>query len=282
MLFIRKLALGALVALWFFTARAQVLAEPLPGDPHLVVFPYDENNSYRLLARPNAVTNIVLQPDEKLRVLVLGDTIAWDTAKTGNHVFIKPKFANRTTSGTLITNKRSYQLMLISTTEAGRWYQRVSFEFPDLIVSQAVDDDRDRLQAETGPLAASGAEEQRQPARQVVPASAAGNGPEGVDPGKLNFNYSMKGAAPFKPLTVYDDGQTTYVKLPKAEDVPALFRVKKGGEAELVDYTLRYGDTLVVPRVLDAALLKIGKEEVILYNLNRVKRSWFGSVELGD
>jgi type IV secretion system protein VirB9 len=277
----RSALLGATLCLVVGAASAQVIAEPLPGDPHLVVFPYDENNSFRILARPMAVTDIVLEPDEKLKVLVLGDTPGWQSAKNGNHVFIKPVFADRTTSGTLVTSKRTYQLMLISTNEAGRWYQRVSFQYPDLVAAQETEDDRDRLAAESGasPVRATPKAEVQDQA--PAPAARDATTPE-VDAAQLNFKYKITGDAPFKPINVYDDGHSTYVKLPKDEDIPALFRIKKGGEAELVDYALRYGDVLVVPRVLDAGMLKIGKDEVIFYNLTRIKRGFFGSIDLGE
>lgn len=281
---IRNALLGAFLALVVGATSAQVIAEPLPGDPHLVVFPYDENNSFRILARPLAVTDIVLEPDEKLKVLVLGDTLGWQSAKNGNHVFIKPVYANRNTSGTLITSKRSYQLMLISTNEAGRWYQRVSFQYPDLVAAQETEEDRDRLNADSGvsessanPSATKSPTHAEQP-----PADTRSDASSDVDAAQLNFNYKITGEAPFKPINVYDDGHSTFIKLPKAEDIPALFRVKKGGEAELVDYALRYGDVLVVPRVLDAGMLKIGKDEVLFYNLTRIKRGFFGSIDLGD
>lgn len=281
---LRNALLGALLTLAVGAAYAQVIAEPLPGDPHLVVFPYDENNSFRILARPMAVTDIVLEPDEKLKVLVLGDTLGWQSAKNGNHVFIKPVYANRNTSGTLITSKRSYQLMLISTNEAGRWYQRVSFQYPDLVAAQETEEDRDRLVADSGGAdAPATSTAPKAPAHaEQPPADPRSDASPEVDAAQLNFKYKITGDAPFKPINVYDDGHSTFIKLPESEDIPALFRVKKGGEAEIVDYTLRYGDVMVVPRLLDAGMLKIGKDEVLFYNLTRIKRGFFGSIDLGD
>jgi type IV secretory pathway VirB9-like protein len=286
---VRSTALALLATFFVVGADAQVIAEPLPGDPHLVVFPYDENNSFRVLARPMAVTDIVLEADEKLKVLVLGDTLGWQSAKNGNHVFIKPIYEGRSTSGTLITNKRSYQLMLISTNEAGRWYQRVSFQFPDLVAAQETEEDRARLDSDSGAddestqKRAGGAK--KGDGHQVA-AQTKDDDSKDVDASSLNFNYKIKGDAEFKPLNVYDDGHSTYIKLRKSEDMPALFRIKKvnkkEAEAELVDYSVRFDDTLVIPRILDAGMLKIGKEEVVFYNLNRVKVGFFGSIDLGE
>lgn len=280
----RAVSAAALVLLSLGSSAviAQVEAQILPGDPHLVVFPYDENNSYRILLRPNGVTHIVLEPDERLKVLALGDTVSFQSQKKDNHIFIKPVYPGRSTSGTLITNKRSYQLMLQATSETGRWYQRVSFQYPELLVQQETDADRSRLEVELGAASGGKAGGESLEAAGAAAERRNGQGEAAVDPANLNFKYRLDGDASFKPLNVYDDGQATYIKLPDREDIPALFRIKKGGEAELVEYTLRPGNVLVTPRVLDAGLLKLGKEEVKFYNLTRVSRTWFGRVELGD
>lgn len=287
MLRAKLIALAFSLAAGCAPALAQVMAEPLPGDPNLVVFPYDENNSYRILARPNSVTHVVLEADERLKVLALGDTISWQTSRKDNNIFIKPTYPGRTTSGTLITTKRAYQLMLISTNEQGRWYQRVSFQYPDLVVQEALEADRARLEQE---IAQAGGDHQQASGRTPVsnlPPPYAGamdaTASEGrfIDPASLNFNYKIEGQGNFRPVTVYDDGKATFVKLPADADVPALFRIMRS-DAQLIEYTLRPGNVLVTPRVLDAMLLKLGKEEVRIFNLTKVKRSFFGGIDLGE
>lgn len=259
--------------------HAELVADPLPGDPRLVVFRYDENNSFRIYSRPMAVTHIVLQPDERVRFLALGDTSSWNTVRKDNHLFIKPNRAAVTTSGSLITNKREYQLLLVSTGEGGRWYQRVSFDFPGIDSLAIMEADA----REVAP-AVEGAGVAPTGAAATAPAIAGGGsgGGSGIQPqetvdlSKLNFAYETEGTAEFRPVTVYDDNKSTYIRLPEGAKVPALFSLVDG-EPELIDYTLRAADVLVVPRVLAAALLKIGSKEVRVYNMKKMRKGVFGS-----
>jgi type IV secretion system protein VirB9 len=277
---LRRFALSLAVGFAAFAAGpvfAEVVAEPLPGDPNLVVFPFDANNSYRVLTRPGAVTHIVLEPDERLKLLVLGDTVAWQGKHKDNHVFIKPTYPSRTTSGTLLTTKREYQLLLVSTFEQGRWYQRVSFIYPDLLADMGASADRDRLEQEIRAVTPqqSGNASPTAPVTRTTESEARDL--TSIDPAALNFNYRIDGVAAFRPVRVYDDGHTTYIRLPEGEDVPALFRVR-AGEVELVDYTMRGSNTIVVPRVLEGGLLKLGKEEVRFTNLSKSPRSFWSQL----
>ena len=54
---------AALLATLTFQAQAEVKAIPMPGDTKLVVFSFDQNNTYTILARPRNITNIALHPD---------------------------------------------------------------------------------------------------------------------------------------------------------------------------------------------------------------------------
>jgi len=271
------------------TARAQVDADPLPGDPRLVVFSYDANNSFRVYTRPMASTHIELASDERIKVLALGDTAGWMTAARDNHIFIKPRYPHTSTSGTLITTKRTYQFLFRSTQENGRWYQRVSFQNPEDLAIDAADADRAKLlagnnaEAPPGPGVGPGVGSTIGPGNGSLPAAGTATARLAVAPEQLNFNYDIVGNAEFKPLQVFDDGASTYVQLrPGVQDVPALFRLINGDkDIELVDYVFR-GGALVVPRVLDGGLLKLGREEVRFYNKTRVSRSLLGGYRFND
>jgi len=262
---------GAVVALFVSGAQAQVDAEPLPGDPKLVTFSYDPNNSYRVFTRPLASTHIELEKDERVKFLALGDTAGWITAYKGdNNIFIKPRFPNVNTPGTLVTTKRTYQFVFRSTTENGRWYQRVSFSNPEDIAIEAMAVDRARLQSVDGGVVERSDRSELRNQRLTLSAPAE----------KLNFNYELVGDASFRPVAVFDDGESTFVQLRSGQDVPALFRLMSEKDIELVDYVLK-ANTLQVPRVLEAGLLKLGAQEVRFYNRHKVK-SLFGGNEVND
>lgn len=256
-----KCLLALVLSLTTVFGHAQVDADPLPGDPKLVVFQYDENNSYRVFTKPLASTHIQLDNDERVKILALGDTAGWITAQRDNNVFVKPRYPNISTSGTLITSKRTYQFMFRSTTESGRWYQRVSFQSPSDMMMEVVQDDRKQLTAVTSERVGESSGVESKIAQPVSPEA-------------LNFNYEVSGDPSVKPINIYDDGFATYIQIRQAEDVPAVFRLIDK-DIELVDYVLR-GNTIVIARVLDAGMLKLGNQEARFYNKTRVAKKWFG------
>lgn len=253
---IKKMIASATLILMSATANAELPATPLPGDTKLVVFTYDENNTYRLFTRPKSVTNIQFYKDERIKALALGDTIQWEVAKTGDgqHLFVKPKFENISTSATIITDKRTYQLLFVSTKEDGKWYQRATWEYPQLVLhdelAQQVEEEK------------RNAKEKHQ-ADQVIAS--------GVKIEDLNYNYSIDGNAEFRPSVVFDDGKFTYLRMSgNVQELPALFMVNPDDEIELVNYRVR-GEYLVVERLVSTILLKVGRNEV------KIKKSgsWF-------
>jgi type IV secretion system protein VirB9 len=263
----RKLCIAWIILTLSFMAGAQAEVRPIPspGDPRLVVFPFDANSSYRILTRPRSVTHIELSPGERVRILALGDTVSWQAADRDNHVFIKPTYPNQSVSGTLVTNLRTYQLFLQAGSETDKWYQRVTFQYPDLIARERIEADRAKLAPED---AIPGVREDLAERRNALAVS---------DPADLNFTYEITGTAAFRPLQIYDDGKSTYIRLDtNLVDMPALFRLRDGKDLELVDYANR-NNLLIVGRVLEAGTLKLGDAEVRFHNTRMMRKRWFGS-----
>ena len=226
-------------------ALAQQLPLAMPQDTRLVVFRYDVNESYLLLTRPGAVTHLALEPDETVVALALGDTVQWIVQDKGSNVFLKPIRADLYTSGSLVTNRRTYQLGLRSSPEGGAWYQRVSWTYPELL--------------------AIAREPSAREARGAAPAARADRertAPEGVPVERLNFDYRISGRAAFRPVQVLDDGRFTYIQMPASlQEMPALFVAGESGEGELVNYLVR-GRFMVVQRLADRFLLRLGRMQV--------------------
>ena len=260
-------------------AWAQLDAETLPGDPRLVVYSYDANNSYRVFTRPMASTHIELASDERVKLLALGDTAGWITAARDNHVFVKPRFPNGSTSGTLITTRRTYQFVFRSTQDGGRWYQRVSFQIPEELALDAADADRAKLSMTDAVRPSSSGDIETMPGKGAF----AGRPVLAVTPDQLNFNYEIEGSADFRPVSIFDDGTSTYVQLRSvAQDVPAVFRLVNGPkDIELLEYTLK-GSAIVIPRILGAGLLKLGPDEVRFFNRKRLTRNGPGGYRNGE
>lgn len=259
------MALAATTALTCAAAaHAELVATPLPGDSRLVQFEYDADNTFLLLARPKLVTHIEFGRDEQIVTVAGGDTKNWELTPTSNlrNLFVKPVSEQLETSMTVITNKRSYQFVLRSTGPGAKWYQRVTWRYGETILLD--------LKA-----AEEKAVEEHKAVAAVERARDAQTLGVGVDPASLRFGYQLTGEANFRPVSVFDDGKFTWIRIPAgSQELPALFATGTAGELMLVNYVVK-GDYLVAQRVLEAGLLKLGKQEVRFARGEAPKRGFF-------
>lgn len=258
----RILKLAALVALAVAAAAPAVaaqqpkrlaevvdeVAKPVaaPKENRIVTYNYSPDVIFRLLTLPGLHTLIQLDEGEGLtEEPVLGDTMQWRVSGGPRNLYVKPLRYKLQTSLTLVTNKRSYQFQLV----AGRdgesdVYQKVSFLYPERdqeiklrkeIEAGAVDAERTRL------------------ADQIIAPS--------IDPTSLDFGYKIEGNAPFRPNTVYTNGKFTFLVMPNVQDSPAVFLMDEEGNPSLINWQVK-GQMLVVERMAQRLLLKLGKAEV--------------------
>ncbi len=100
------------------------------------VYPFTEGALYRLYASPEQVSDIALQPGEKLVAVSAGDTVRWvvgdTTSGTGDaqqvHVLVKPVAAGLKTNLVITTDRRAYHLELEST--EATYMASVSWHYP--------------------------------------------------------------------------------------------------------------------------------------------------------
>lgn len=262
-------AVGALAVVAPAT-QAELAPTPLPGDARLVTFDFDPDNTYLILSKPRAVTHLEFPEGETILTIAAGDTANWELTPTQNrrHLFIKPKVEQNLTSMTVLTDKRSYQFVIRATAEGQKWYQRVTWRVP---VTLMLD----------GPAAGAAV-----PATPVVEvpvaarANAAASSMEVADgqvrPEDLKFDYSIEGDAPFRPVQVFDNDRMTWVRLPpNVSELPVVLALDTGGEFVLVNYMVR-GDLLLVQRVMERFVLKIGRTEVRI-SRGAPRRGWWGA-----
>ena len=257
----RKLPLAGLLALCLFglPAQAELFATPLPGDTRLVQFEYDADNTFLILSRPKALTHIEFGADERIQTVAGGDTKHWELTPTQNrrHLFVKPVYEQMETSMTVITDKRTYQFVLRSTGPGAKWYQRVTWRYGEQMLLDMREAEEKAAEADK---AARNADKERQDQTLAV----------GVNPKDLRFDYSIDGNAPFRPVSLFDDGKFTWIRMPsKLVELPALFGMTEAGELSIVNYVVQ-GDYMLAQRVMDRGVLKLGKQEV---RFSRVKQS---------
>lgn len=206
------------------------------GPDGKVIFLFGETQP-SVVCSPLQVCDIELQGGEIVRDVMVGDTVRWkiEPATSGAaggqaiHLIVKPSEAGLLTSMVVTTSRRTYHLQLKS--HPSQYMARVGFEYPEDTSTKLADIN----------------------ARLEVGGAASGA------PDKLNFSYSVRGNAPWKPKRVYSDGVKTYIQFPRSissQDAPVLF-VVSGGQNRIVNYRMK-NDMMVVDYAVDRAVLISG------------------------
>ena len=203
---------------------------------------YQDGVVYPVLASPGRITDLVLQPGERLvgsGALAAGDTARWIIGDTVSgvgadqrvHVLVKPSAAGLATNLIINTTARTYHLDLRAVARGGDPEVRWRYVEPAVVVVAAP------------------------PAPVAVAAEP--------DLTRLNLAYRIKGPRVWwRPLRVFDDGRRTYVEFGPAVrlgDLPPLFVPGADGKsAELVNYRVA-GRRMLIDRILDRAELRLGQ-----------------------
>ena len=243
-------------------------APPEPADPHLrveeanraarvqpvradymnaiQVYPYSEGALYQVYAAPGEITDIALQPGEKLigsGPVAAGDTVRWIIGETGSgtgaaarvHILVKPTRPDLDTNLVINTDRRTYHVELHS--DQKTYMASVSWAYPE-----------DQLIALRGRNAA---------AELAAPVAS------GVNIGALNFRYRIEGDdPPWRPLRAFDDGRQVFIEFPRGigqGEMPPLWVIGPAGGGQLVNYRVQ-GNHMIVDRLFAAAELRLGGE----------------------
>ncbi len=209
------------------------------------VYPFMDGALYRLYAAPEQVTDIALEPGERLNSVSAGDTVRWvvgDTSSGGAndervHILVKPIAANLKTNLVITTNRRAYHLEMRSFRET--YMAAISWTYP-----------QDQLTRRR-----SAAASENDLAAQTVAAD--------VNAADLNFRYEIEGDRPhWRPVRAFDDGRQVFIQFPDnigQGEAPPLFVLSREGAPELVNYRMR-GRYYVVDRLFAAAELRLGQK----------------------
>lgn len=208
-----------------------------------------------ILASPLQVCDVELQEGESINEIIVGDNARWqvETGQAGNttHIFIKPLDTGLETNAVVTTDKRVYHLRLISTVKSFTPY--IGFTYADDLRTYV---NKKQKQQEKTAFFESTKHENKE-----------------IDLLDLNFNYEVKGKALWKPVRVYDDGNKTFIKLPKetkSNEMPILL-VRKDRNNVIVNYRVKKR-SFIVDGIFGEMILVLGvgasKEQV---NIKRVK-----------
>jgi P-type conjugative transfer protein TrbG len=238
--------------------KATVVSQP--GVNSSVQFKFDENYPTVVCAVLN-VTDIELQPGEIVTHINLGDSARWtvESAVSGSgstqvdHLIIKPRDIGLQTSLVVMTDRRSYHLLLVS--DQGAFMHDVTFlyEGPAPAVASAT--------PTPTPAAPKVAKADPPPRRK----QSAGKQVINRDPpDDADEDYVITGKPSWKPISAYSRDGHTYIQMSpsfKHGDAPVLFEEKRSGlfghSKDLVNYRI-HGKWVVCDRVLDRATLVSG------------------------
>ncbi len=232
----------------------------------VMVYTYGETGVFAVATAPERMTDVVLEPGEKLVSRpTTGDSARWvvtvvDSLAKGElqqHVFVKPLRPGLLTNLTLNTTRRTYFLELTSRAD-GTYMAAVRWKYP---LDPAEVTRRERMRVE----------QEREAATQVADVAA------------LRFDYGIQvsaGAPSWKPSLVFDDGKKTFIRFPRpvaGASAPALFVLLRGQSrrATLVNYRVK-DDLYVIDRLVDTMELrlpsKVGAGDGALQEVVRIFR----------
>jgi type IV secretion system protein VirB9 len=216
------------------------------------VYPWADGALYRLYTAPERVSDIALQPGERLVAVSAGDTVRWVIGDTSSgagetaraHILVKPFAPGLATNMVITTDRRAYHLALESTDKTAM--AAISWTYP-----------QDRL------LALQRQNERAEEARPVADNVALTN---------LRFRYAITGDnPPWRPVRAWDDGNKVYIEFPARLDqgeAPPLFVVGPLGQSQLVNYRVS-GNHYIVDRLFGAAELRLGENPQAVVRISR-------------
>jgi type IV secretion system protein VirB9 len=225
------------------------------------VYPYTKGALYQLYAAVNEVTDIALEPGEKLVSVSAGDTVRWVVGDTTSgegkeatvHILVKPIGADLETNLLITTHRRTYHLEMRSSPST--YMASVSWTYPQ---SELVTLRKQRTEADD---------------TTTVVADT------GVNIDRLQFRYRVEGDAPWRPRQVFDDGSKVYIQFPSGlaqSEAPPLFVIGPDGKPALVNYRVR-GTTYIVDRLFAVAELRLGTEPQRIVRIVRTDAVWRGN-----
>ncbi|SAK83229.1 conjugal transfer protein TrbG/VirB9/CagX [Caballeronia fortuita] len=222
---------------------AAKLPHALVTDDRVKQVPYDPNQVYEVVGTYGYQTSIEFANDEVVKVVSLGDSIAWQTVPYQNRLFIKPVEPNAATNLTVVTDKRTYYFKLTSSKARTTQTFLVRFIYPN---------SASNMNSTLGSSAGA--------SRSDAHAS------NGIDPARLNIDYGTSGDKTAIPLKrAFDDGQFTYFLFDQNAEIPSFYAVGPDGTESAVS-PRREGQFMVVKRTASLFTLRNGTAHLCVQN----------------
>lgn len=240
------------------------VAQAVKGDG-FITLPFNPYKRPIIQCAPLLTCQIVLQKNEIINGISLGDTERWKIAKmfegkAGDGswiVLLKPTQINIASNLTITTDKRIYNFGVVS--KAGE-APIINFWYPNEMAQNSISLSKLKRQAV------------RANSQNVLSSSTSTSTYMNVN--KMNFNYTLSGnTPPWTPSQVFDDGNKTFMRMPAITgrmNLPVLYTYRNGTQA-LVNYRYKRPYIIVDGLFWKAALISgkgNNKVEVDILNNN--------------
>jgi len=210
------------------------------SDHRIRTVTYTDQRAITIYAGQGISTLVLFGEDEEISTITAGDTQSWSIVpnKQMTAIAIKPLLGTAETNINVMTNRRIYSLLLVSSTvPEHRAVFQVRFKYPDNINSAHV-----RRQAER---------------------SAANPNIKNFNWKHANYDYFYSGDNSLKPRSAFDDGTKTFIEA--IGEVPAVFVVGSDGRESLVNFRME-GRFMVIDKIARQFTLRSGSRALCLYN----------------
>lgn len=226
--------------------------QPVAGQDGTILYLYGTQQP-SIVCAILQVCDIELQAGEQVNSIHLGDTARWivEPAITGSgqseiqHLIVKPMDVGLETSLIVTTNRRTYHFRLRS--HRTEFMSRIAFTYTE------------DAAAKWDAIKVKEQQDQKEKKARTIPQTG-----ESLD--DLSFNYIVSGAAPWKPIRVYNNGTKTIIQMPNTmtqTEAPTLLVIRGDGglftdpETVMVNYRV-HGDRYIVDTIFDKAILIAG------------------------
>lgn len=217
-----------------------------------MVYDWDDSLLYQVYTAPNRITLISFEPGEKIMKVHSGDTVRWNisssiSSNNQSHLTIKPHRPDLSTNILVMTDRRVYNLEVISHDYKNGYMANVSWSYPQnssLVILDGID-----------------TESNYDPLSDINPAS-------------LNTKYAFITKKPpsWMPIRVFDDGQKTYIEFAqsvKSLETPGLFVLSETSEREIINYRV-VGRFYIIDKLIERAELRIGNKNPKSVGIERI------------
>jgi len=237
---------------------------PTLGQTGDIVFAY-QTYIPKVVCRPMYVTDIILEPGEIVNGVHPGDATRWvfvpgevgEGKSRQISVLVKPLMPDISTNLVIMTNKRRYNLNLMSS--AKEYMPSVSFTYP----AEALKDWDNFIQ-------------NRRDERKLDETKEEGYV---INPEDLHLNYKIEGknSIRWKPVAAYDDGVKTYLRFSQKSAIRSVeapvFVVFEKKKQIVVNYRFIENDMMVIDKVFEVGALIVGsgalQDRVVIRRLSQ-------------